>query len=252
MPITLPHLYASPQDVFDLCGIEGVQLRLDDSGLATGQTVQCVLDGAAGATALSVGALQAPLLRGSVLEFLGGGMTTVVEVTLNAVAQFAATSLTVNPLSGPVLATAQAQDNGINLATAQRLVKACQYATGRVKLYCCGRYDDSQLVKSWSVNNWATYLAAKWLCSRRGQTPPKSIVDEVNERVMPEMEMVQSGKLQIEDIGTRTSDWPFITNTVVDPAYDVAKVRVEPQISEQTPTLYAQFVDWSSVFNLEY
>ena len=237
--------------MFSLGGVEGVQLRLDDHGLSTGQIVKVVADAAAGATTLSIMALAQPLLKGTVLEFDGGGMASNVEVTLSAVAQVGTNSLTVNALSVQVNANAQATDNGVNLATAQRLLMGCQYATARIKLYCCGRYDDSQLVLANSVNFWARYLACKWVCSRRGQSPPKSVVDEC-ELIMKELEKVQCKQLNIEDIGTRTADWPFITNTTVDPIFTIAKTRVEPQISEGTPTVYPQMIDWTSVYALIY
>ena len=65
------------------------------------------------------------------------------------------------------------------------------------------------------------------------------------------MQAVQAGKFQIPDIGTRTSGWPFITNSTIDVRYDVVKSRVQPVLSEGTPVLYPQFVDWNSVFFLE-
>ena len=251
MPVTLPNLYCKPQDVYDFLGTEGAQLRLDDHLNATGQRITLTANALAGAVSLSITALQYPLLNGTVLEFDGAGTPGVVEVVLAATAPTGATSLTVQPLTSAINALSQATDSGVNVALAQRLVKACQYATSQVKLYCCGRYDDSALAINWSANRWATALAAKWLCKRRAQGCPKAIAEDADE-ALDEMKAVQSGRLALEDIGTRTSGWPFISNTTVDVAYTVAKVRVEPQISEATPTLYPQYPDWSSILLLEY
>lgn len=250
MPVPLPNLYTTPNDIFDWLGAEGVDLLLDDRNEATGQKVQASQNTAAGATALPITALSFPLLAGSTLQFAGSGMDQQA-VTLSAVAQKGAVSLAVNPLLAPVNALASALDSGVNVAAARRLVKACQYGTSQVKLYCCTRYDDSQLVLAWSVNRWATTLAARWICRRRRQTAPKGIEQDA-EDALKEMAMVKSGALSIEDIGTRTSGWPYMSNVDVDVRYDVAKVRVIPMLSEATPTNYAQFVDWTSIFATGY
>ena len=118
-------------------------------------------------------------------------------------------------------------------------------------MYCCNRYDDSQLVLSWSVNNWATNLAAHWMSCRRGCAPPKSLENLV-ETTMDELRMVKTGTLSIEDIGTRTSGWPFITNVSVDPRYTYAKIRVEQNLSEGTPTQYPQYPDWNAALFIEW
>lgn len=248
--VTLPNLYVMPSDLFDWLGTEGVQLRLDDHNLATGQTIQLTAAAALGATTLAITALQAPLLAGTVLEFDGGGTPAVIEVILSATATLGATSITVNPLSAPLAALSQAFDSGVNVALAQRLVKACQYGTSQVKLYCCSRYDDSELAKSWSVNRWALSLASRWFCKRRAQPCPVGIQEDADE-ALEEMKQVRVGMLQIEDIGTRTSGWPFLSNVTVDIGYDYAKIRVEPPLSEATPTQYGQHVDWNSVLWFE-
>lgn len=117
--------------------------------------------------------------------------------------------------------------------------------TSKVKLYCNARYDDSQLVLSGTVLDWATIAAAKFLCTRRAQSCPKSILSDYEEAI-EEMRMVQSSELSLEDIGTRGVDWPSISNIIVNPGYDGMRARVQQGISEQTPTAYGQYVDWNS------
>jgi hypothetical protein len=65
------------------------------------------------------------------------------------------------------------------------------------------------------------------------------------------MKQVRIGMLSIEDIGTRNSGWPFISNVSMNIGYDYNKVRVEPQLSEGTPTGYGQFIDWNAALSLE-
>lgn len=250
-PLTLPNLYCLPADVMDYLSTEGVELRLDDHRFATGQQVRCVTDTAAGATSLPVTALSFPLLRGTTLNFDGGNMAAVVPVVLNATAPAGSVSLTVVPLTAAVNQDASARDSGVNAALAARLPKACAYATSQVKLYCCGRYDDSQLVNCWSANRWATALGARWLCRRAGSGAPASVEKDCEE-ALDEMNRVNGGQLRLEDIGTRTSGWPFLSNISVDVGYYVHKSRVELSISEGTPVQYPQYVDWNDSLNWEF
>lgn len=251
----LTNLYCLPSDVYDFLSDQGGQLRLDDDNLSTGQTITVTAPAAAQATTLFVTPLVAPLLAGSVLEFQGGGMPAQVEVTLTATAKVGDTQLTVTALAAAVNQSAYATDNGVNLAFAQRLVKACQYGTTRVKFYCLSVYEDSDLFSNaqehGSVNRWATSLAAQWLCRRRGQAAPAGVKDEAEEAV-EEMKGVRTGMYRLEDAPTRTSGWPFLSNVTVDVGYYTAKARVEQSISELTPVQYPQFVDWNSALYLEW
>lgn len=249
MPITLSTLFCSPQDVWDLLSVEGVDLREDDQNLATGQTITTTADAAVGATSISVSALATALLRGAELTFSLAGMEVPVTAKLSAAAAAGATSITVTALTTAINSGAQARDSGVNTATGARLVVGTRKGTSKVKLYCNQRYNDGQLVLSGTVCDWATICAAKFLCTRRGQGCPKSIAADYDEAI-EEMRMVQVGQLSIEDIGTRGVDWPTVVNVMVNPGYDGMRARVQPNISEQTPTAYSQYIDWSSALQL--
>lgn len=251
MPITLSTLFTSPQDVWDLLSVEGVDLREDDHNLATGQIIEVTADAVVGATSLTVTALPVALLRGAELVFDAAGMTVPVKASLTAAAAAGATSISVTALATAINNKAQARDSGVNAATGARLVVGTRKGTSKVKLYCNARYDDSQLVLSGTVLDWATIMAAKFLCTRRAQGCPKSLKADYDEAI-EEMRMVQSGQLFIEDIGTRGVDWPTVTNVIVNPMYNGMRARVQPNISEQTPTGYSQFVDWNSARSLSF
>lgn len=251
MPITLSTLFCTPQDVWDLLSVEGVDLREDDHNLATGQIINVSADAAEGATALSVTATPVALLRGAQLTFDGAGMAIPITAVLTAAAAAGATSLSVTALGSAILQGAQARDSGVNAATGARLAVGARKGTSRVKLFCNQRYDDSQLVLSGSVCDWAATIAARFLCMRRAQGCPKSIQAQYDE-VMEDLRMVQSGELAIEGIGTRGVDWPSISNVTVNPAYDGMRARVQPAISEGTPTAYPQYVDYNSGLGLWY
>lgn len=222
-----------------------MDLRQDDHNLATGQEITTSADAAVGATSISVSSLTVPLLKGSKLTFDGASMTQPVIATLSAVAALGATSISVTALETAINSGAVARDSGVNTWTGSMLLEGARKGTSRVKLYCNARYDDSQLVLSGSVLDWATICAAKFLATRRAQPCPKSILYDYEECV-EEMRMVQCGQLNIEDIGTRGVDWPTVTNVIVNPAYDGMRARVQPNVSEQTPTDYSQYVDWNS------
>ncbi len=228
-----------------MLSVEGVDLREDDHNLSSGQIIYASADAAIGATSISVTALPVALLNGAWLTFDGGGMAAPVQVQLSAVAAVGATTISVQATTAAVLSGAMARDSGVNAATGARLLVGCQRGTSKVKLYCNQRYDDSQLVLCGTVLNWATVGAAKWLCTRRAQGCPKGIAADYDEAV-EEMRMVQAGQLSLEDIGTRGVDWPTVTNVIVNPGYDGMRARVQPNISEQTPTAYGQYIDWSS------
>jgi hypothetical protein len=252
---TLGTLYCSPSDVYDALGAEGVDLTLDDRNDATGQQIVVSANAAANATSLAVAALTLPLLNGQVLQFEGSG-TDQTSVTLSAVAQVGATSLTVAALANAINVNAKAVDTGVNTAAARRLLKACEYAKGEIDDYCTTRYDESQLLinaqlRGGSVGRWATTLAAFWICRRRRQGPSKGLMAEA-EDVRDKLERVRASQYNIAYIGTRTTGYPFISNVEIDTRYEIGKVRVIAGLSEGTPTNYGQLVDWSSIYAITY
>ena len=252
MPPPVPSVVlCRPSDVFDYLGTDGTQLRLDDHNLATAQTITVTADALVGDGSIAVMPLTSPLLPGSTLEFDGAAMPAVVEVSLTALAQVGDTSLTVTALTAQVNNLAAATDNGVNTALAARLVKACYYATDQVQQYTAPRYDATNLSQSWSVNRWATVLAAYWIAKRLCRPCPQSIESDY-ERTMEELEKVLNGQMQIPRISPLTSGWPFVTNTTIDISYTYDKIRVEPQLSEGTPTQYGQYIDWNSAFLFEW
>lgn len=262
MPASLGTLFTQPQDVWDYLSVEGVDLRQDDHNLASGQIIQTSADTPVGSNTMAVVALPVALLAGAQLVFDGAGMPAPVQVQITAVANVGATSLsiqqvfnagttiTVGNTTVDIPSGAQARDSGVNAATGARLVRGCQVGTSKVKLYCNQRYDDSQLVLAGSVNHWATVFAGRYVATRRAQGCPKSIAADCEE-ALEELRMVQCMQLSIEDIGTRGVDWPTVVNVTVNPGYDYMRARVEPNISEQTPTGYSQYIDWNSAVWLE-
>lgn len=251
MPITLSTLFTTPQDIWDVLSVEGVDLRLDDSNSSSGKLIQISADAAIGAVSLSVVALPVALLKGATLTFDLAGMSVPVTAVLSAAAALGASSISVTALTTAISSGAQARDSGVNAAVGSRLLVAARKGTSKVKLFCNSRYDDSQLALSGSVLDWATIVASRWLCMRRAQGCPKGLESEYRE-VLEQLKLVQSDQLSIEDIGTRGTDWPTITNVSVNPGYDGMRARLQPGISEGSSTNYHRFVDWNSAMALEF
>lgn len=246
--MTLPTLtlFCTPQDVMDAASVAAIELREDDGNLASGQVILATALASAGSTSIAVAALQYPLLKGTVLTWTEGALEEPATATLNVAAVVGATLLSVNPLAADVPAGAQATDNGVNVWQASLALKACKYATDEVSFYLNSRYEPANLAGSWLVNKWATTFALQWLAERRYNPAPQGVQMQYD-RSIKQMESVQAGKTQIPGIASRTASWPFMSNVTVDHNYRVAKVRVEPSISEPTPTQYPQKVDYSSI-----
>lgn len=78
-PASQAILFCDGADVMDWLSSQAVDMRLDDNNLATGQVIRCVVDALTGATTLQITALRVPLIKGTVLQFNGGGMSETVE-----------------------------------------------------------------------------------------------------------------------------------------------------------------------------
>lgn len=250
MPLPSLTLFCMPSDVVNAAGIAAIQLREDDGNLASGQVISTTALASAGATALAVGALQYPLLKGTVLSFNQGGMSEPVDVTLSAAAAAGAVSLAVSATSAAIPATAQATDNGVNVWQASLCLTGCRYATEECSLYLASRYDVANLSQSWMVNRWATTIALRWVAKRRYQAAPQGIESDYEE-AKEQMKAVQMSKLNLPNIAPRTSSFPFMSNVTIDMSYWTRRVRVQPSISEPTQTQYPQSIDYNSILYLQ-
>jgi hypothetical protein len=251
MPLTaLVYLYLTEQDILDRLSVEGEQLSINDTGTGSGDTVTVTADAAAAAVSLTVIALTSALPKGRVLQFSGGSMTTFVLAQLTADASIGAVALSVLALTGAISAPAVAIDLGVTAAEQQRIATARYFATTKVNQYCLARYDDSEMVNSWIVNQWAVPLGACWVRRRRGNDVPKSLADDCI-AALEDLQAVQAGTMLIADIPLRAAGWPAWSNVTVDTRYRIKKVRVQRPISEKTPTQYSQIIDWNAEFAFE-
>lgn len=131
--------------------------------------------------------------------------------------------------------------------TAYLTYQGINLGTSRVNLYAAQRYNQSELVNSFEAWNWATIAAVRWVCSRRCNPVPESVL-ELYQEAMEELKAVRAGELHLSDISPRDEWWPAWSNVTVDQRYWLRKIRVETPISEssksyrQTISRFAQYV----------
>lgn len=249
MPVVnMATLFCIPSDIDDYMGSEGAGSRVnDDTTQASGQTITARATAAAGATSVSVQAVQRPMQAGDMLSFYGAAMPNIVIASLTSPAAEGDTSIAVLALGSAINDGATALDQGVNTAEYWRKTKACQYATSRVKLYCGPKYTDEQLANNananGTVNYWATIVACRWLSKRRSLVAPVGLEDDYQES-MEELKAVRTEDLIIEDIPMRTAAWPSFANVSIDQSHTFHKLRVEQSISENSPTALVRYISW--------
>lgn len=181
-------------------------------------------------------------------------------MTLAAQAHLYCTQIDVEDLISALGVQLRLDDDGsgtVDEDEQRRMTRALNWATAKVKFYALTHYADADLATSHLVNDWATILAAHWLCSTRLNPVPDSIQGLAfgrggNDRgVMGDLEDVRAKRAQIPDIGYRNVDWPAWGNVFVDARYRVRQIRVQRPISESTPTQYGMDVDREAEVNPE-
>ncbi len=113
-------------------------------------------------------------------------------------------------------------DGVVNAVEAAYLNKIICWASARANVYLGGRYAFADL----ATNYWTTVLVCWTLSKRRGNPSPASI-GEMYDETMTEMRAVQTGEMQIPDIGARDASFPAFSNVRVDQYYALRKIRVE-------------------------
>jgi hypothetical protein len=111
---------------------------------------------------------------------------------------------------------------------------AVNYATARCNLYLCKRYSTTQLGTDWNVQRWATDIAAVWMCQRRGNPCPESLLKRLGDS-MDEMVAVQNGSMDLAEAAERVADLPYFSNGTLDNRYRLRQWRIERPLSDQTP-----------------
>lgn len=225
--------------VAGLLGASGLKLRLDDDGITTGS-----ISSTASSTPIRVTTTGSHnLVSGSVVQISG---IVGSGVTANGVWVVSVFSGTQFDLIGSVASNSSAGGTWTAIPQPESgwAVNATYTGTAKVNRYLQQMYDSADLALSWSVYNWATVLACQWLCSRRGNPIPSSLVMLLRE-TLDDLEMVRSGDMVIEDIALRNTLAPCWSNVRLDRSgYSIfKKLRVERSTSDRTRTNFPQKAD---------
>lgn len=117
--------------------------------------------------------------------------------------------------------------------------------TAKVNKYCQPLYESSDLAQSWSVWNWATIFAAHWVCCRRANPVPNSLMNNYLE-AKDECEAVKRMEFPIEDIGYRNDIMPLWAALRIDQRYSVKKLRVESALSSRVAPQFPRRIDFAA------
>jgi hypothetical protein len=240
-PPTPSILYTDQASIGSILSITGMLLTLDDYQVTTTYN-----DLALSSTYVVTSALQ-PFQSSAVgvnLVITGGVGWTPGTYVIQSVSGGNATLLA-SP-GTPTLSGGQ----GYLVPNSAWIGYACAYGTSYVNRYCQQLYDNTDLVNSWSVWQWASILAANWLCHRRNNAVPASLGDWVEE-TKDDLKQVKSGKMMIEDIGYRNTLSPIWSNFRVDRTYTLRQLRVERPLSERTNPQFPQNSDVLADFTIE-
>lgn len=116
-------------------------------------------------------------------------------------------------------------------------------ATEEMDLYLRQRYTQDILGTSKLVERWATVLAARFLCQRRGNPVPASLEGEYERIANPDgglLARIADGSRQLPGLALREDLRPTMSNVDIDRRYQRSTVRVSRQNSSDAPTKLTQ------------
>lgn len=140
-------------------------------------------------------------------------------------------------------------DGAVNETEQLMITKALNQAAAKVNQYCVRFYTPAVLATSWTVHEWASNIAARELCKRRGNPVPTSIEKEYEDTI-EDMKAVAAGE-PIEDLVPRHQKGPRFSNGRVDTTYGVRKWRVQRPLSSPQAPERAQNVDYYAEWSYE-
>lgn len=119
--------------------------------------------------------------------------------------------------------------------------------TNRVFSYLLAKYSAAELAQSPIACGWAILFACKWLCERRGNPAPASLVSECQEAI-EQMKAIAAGEAILPDAAPYATSLPSHGNVRIDRNYPFGKVRVIRKESDATPPDHAQRRDYPSEY----
>lgn len=142
---------------------------------------------------------------------------------------------------------ADGTDDTSGSAVETRVVQGCAAGTNRVNFFLLARYDIAELALSPIACQFAVVHALKWLCARRGNPVPSSLLADCQE-ADEMMKMIQAGTAILPDAASRSSSMPSHMNVTIDRNYRIGKTRVVRQRSDPTNPTYPQNADYQAEY----
>ncbi len=112
--------------------------------------------------------------------------------------------------------------------------ECCEQATDEINLYVLHRYTPEAVRYHRMLIRWAVVMATAYLCERRGNPIPESIVAEY-QRIQDKLEKIRDNKLRLEGVPQRVASFPAFGNLRIDQRYARAQIRVVQSTSTQLP-----------------
>lgn len=139
-----------------------------------------------------------------------------------------------------------AEDTGGGASTPW-INQALYHGTNRVNMFLQARYDVDELALSPIACEFAIVHACKWLCARRGNPVPSSLLADCQE-ADEMMREIKNGSAILPDAAARSSSMPSHLNVIIDRNFRLGKVRVVRPRSDPTPTDHAQLIDYQAEY----
>ena len=126
-----------------------------------------------------------------------------------------------------------------NVADTGVVTDCIDQATEEINFHCREHYTAAQLATSSLVERWATTLAVRFLCHRRGNGAPLSVEDEFD-RILAKLELIANGNRELAGIEKRDQMAPTWSNLHVDRRYRWSTIRRVNENSSSIPTKRTQ------------
>jgi phage gp36-like protein len=87
-------------------------------------------------------------------------------------------------------------------------------ASSKINQFLLRQYTEANLAASDIVTDYASTIATYYLCTRRGNPAPDSVIAEYREAI-EELKLIHAGGMDVSDIGRRKSSAPVMDNNRV-------------------------------------
>jgi phage gp36-like protein len=138
-----------------------------------------------------------------------------------------------------------ADHNQDGAADSQVVADSINWATQEIDMLALMRYSVTGLTGSNIIGKWCIVMSAYFLCQRRANPVPNSILNEF-ERItgMPDglLTKISDGRMQLPGVPLRADLSPSFSNLTVDRRWPHSTIRVTRENSSDSPTELTQDV----------